>query len=365
MGRMQTSDRPQWGLPTADGCVERGERGPGSSASGPLFSSSRGSCENRRFPLWHFWFPLGIFAGLVSLFETTDLDLRLSDIFFDFQKGSFFWKNTWWATSLIHSGGESVRGNHLELLAPSVAYLLLETRPFHPWPSKEGPGLSDAEHPVGTGYRGLHESADKQTISRAYQTLRRDFGIHQATPRPPRHQQTLQGLSCRPRCSRLQAHESLFRGEGDKTQTGSLGARFRNLPGNSVRIWSACEGLALRLPQRVVRRHLLVRGPRLVPLVGSPKIGPEEDPQRSLPRYRSVRAHVHTSFCLISGTVSLPMVYPSHVPLGLRTQPYRGNSDSPYACMGMNFSKRPCSLHRCLRIRVRRRPGGRSSGAFH
>lgn len=106
MGRMQTSDRPQWGLPTADGCVERGERGPGSSASGPLFSSSRGSCENRRFPLWHFWFPLGIFAGLVSLFETTDLDFRLSDIFFDFQKGSFFWKNNWWATSLIHSGGK-------------------------------------------------------------------------------------------------------------------------------------------------------------------------------------------------------------------------------------------------------------------
>ncbi len=56
--------------------------------------------------MWHLWFPLGLFAGLVTVFELTGLDLRLSDMFFDFQEGFFFWKNTWWATSLIHSGGK-------------------------------------------------------------------------------------------------------------------------------------------------------------------------------------------------------------------------------------------------------------------
>lgn len=56
--------------------------------------------------MWHLWFPLGLFAGLVTVFELTELDLRLSDMFFDFQEGFFFWKDTWWATSLVHSGGK-------------------------------------------------------------------------------------------------------------------------------------------------------------------------------------------------------------------------------------------------------------------
>jgi membrane-associated PAP2 superfamily phosphatase len=61
---------------------------------------------DRRFFFFHLWFPLGLFAALVLLFETTDLDLRLSDLFFDSNQHLFFWKNTWWATSLIHSGGK-------------------------------------------------------------------------------------------------------------------------------------------------------------------------------------------------------------------------------------------------------------------
>lgn len=70
------------------------------------FSMKSTSRLERRFFLGHLWFPLGLFAALVVLFEATDLDLRLSDLFFDFDQHVFFWKNTWWATSLIHSGGK-------------------------------------------------------------------------------------------------------------------------------------------------------------------------------------------------------------------------------------------------------------------
>lgn len=59
----------------------------------------------RRFLFWHAGFPLALFAGLVALFETTDLDLYLSDLFFDFDGRVFFWKDAWWAKDLIHTGG--------------------------------------------------------------------------------------------------------------------------------------------------------------------------------------------------------------------------------------------------------------------
>jgi len=77
---------------------------------------------DRRFFSGHLWLPLGLFAALVLLFEATDSDLRLSDLFFDFNQGLFFWKNTWWATSLIHSGGKLfVAGVWLGLLFCFVA----------------------------------------------------------------------------------------------------------------------------------------------------------------------------------------------------------------------------------------------------
>ncbi len=60
----------------------------------------------RRFLLWHLWLPLALLTGLLIVFETTDLDLRLSDPFFDFEKGLFFWRDTWWAKRLLHSGGK-------------------------------------------------------------------------------------------------------------------------------------------------------------------------------------------------------------------------------------------------------------------
>ncbi len=46
-----------------------------------------------------------VFALLVILFATTDLDLWLSDLFFDFSRRKFFWRETWWANQLIHKGG--------------------------------------------------------------------------------------------------------------------------------------------------------------------------------------------------------------------------------------------------------------------
>lgn len=78
----------------------------------PFPSEPKGFSTKTRFRLergfffGHLWFPLGLLAALVLVFETTDLDLRFSDLFFDFNQRVFFWKNTWWATSLIHSGGK-------------------------------------------------------------------------------------------------------------------------------------------------------------------------------------------------------------------------------------------------------------------
>jgi len=57
------------------------------------------------FRFWHVWFPGFLFLALVLLFEFTDLDLWCSDIFYDFQKGKFFWRDTWWANQLLHQGG--------------------------------------------------------------------------------------------------------------------------------------------------------------------------------------------------------------------------------------------------------------------
>jgi len=84
--------------PNSRGPEAAGRLGP--STGRDQLISSRG-----RFLFWHAWFPLALFGGLVALFETTDLDLYLSDLFFDFHRGAFFWKDTWWAKDLIHTGG--------------------------------------------------------------------------------------------------------------------------------------------------------------------------------------------------------------------------------------------------------------------
>lgn len=90
---------------------ERPAQPPSMLGSPRSFMSARTHEERpAKFLLWHLWVPLGIFAGLILVFELTDLDLRLSDLFFDFQKGLFPWKNAWWAKSLIHSGGKILVG---------------------------------------------------------------------------------------------------------------------------------------------------------------------------------------------------------------------------------------------------------------
>ena len=83
----------------------RDEDGPGVKSACPEARSRDGILTGKGFMIRHLWIPLGLFIGLVILFETTDLDLRLSDPFFDFDRGVFFWKDSWWATTLIHSVG--------------------------------------------------------------------------------------------------------------------------------------------------------------------------------------------------------------------------------------------------------------------
>ena len=63
------------------------------------------TASERLFRFWHIWFPGILFLSLVLIFEFTNLDLWCSDIFFDFNKGRFYWRDTWWANTLIHKGG--------------------------------------------------------------------------------------------------------------------------------------------------------------------------------------------------------------------------------------------------------------------
>jgi len=67
--------------------------------------NEKGSASERFSAFWHIWFPGMLFAALVLVFELTDLDLYCSDLFYDFSRGQFYWKRTWWANDLIHKGG--------------------------------------------------------------------------------------------------------------------------------------------------------------------------------------------------------------------------------------------------------------------
>jgi membrane-associated PAP2 superfamily phosphatase len=46
-----------------------------------------------------------LFLLWVLIFEFTNLDLWCSDIFFDFNKSKFYWRDAWWAGKGIHQGG--------------------------------------------------------------------------------------------------------------------------------------------------------------------------------------------------------------------------------------------------------------------
>ena len=71
----------------------------------PFPVSSPDGNSKTSFRFWHVWFPGLLFLALVFGFEFTDLDLWCSDVFYDFQKGKFYWRNTWWANQLLHQGG--------------------------------------------------------------------------------------------------------------------------------------------------------------------------------------------------------------------------------------------------------------------
>lgn len=54
--------------------------------------------------------PLVGFAGLAALFELTDLDLLISDLFYDFPAARWPYGRSWWANEMIHVGGRWLVG---------------------------------------------------------------------------------------------------------------------------------------------------------------------------------------------------------------------------------------------------------------
>jgi membrane-associated PAP2 superfamily phosphatase len=61
-----------------------------------------------RFWLAHALLPLALFVLLAALFELTDLDLLLSDPWYDRAAGAWTFKRSWWAEGVIHRGGRSL-----------------------------------------------------------------------------------------------------------------------------------------------------------------------------------------------------------------------------------------------------------------
>jgi len=59
------------------------------------------------FWLWHGLLPLLLFVLLAALFELTDLDLLLSDSWYDPAAG-WVYKRSWWAEGVIHQGGKNL-----------------------------------------------------------------------------------------------------------------------------------------------------------------------------------------------------------------------------------------------------------------
>ena len=58
-----------------------------------------------RFWLYHAVYPFLLFVLLAILFERSDIDLVVSDRFFDFQARAWKYKDSWWAEGLIHLQG--------------------------------------------------------------------------------------------------------------------------------------------------------------------------------------------------------------------------------------------------------------------
>lgn len=60
------------------------------------------------FWLFHALIPFLVFILLAVLFGLTDVDLIVSDIFYDFRTASWPARNAWWAEHLIHRGGRKL-----------------------------------------------------------------------------------------------------------------------------------------------------------------------------------------------------------------------------------------------------------------
>lgn len=61
--------------------------------------------RSRRFWLFHAVLPVLLLGTAIALFELTDLDLQLSDPFFDAARGGWYLKQNWWTEQAIHRGG--------------------------------------------------------------------------------------------------------------------------------------------------------------------------------------------------------------------------------------------------------------------
>lgn len=87
---------------------------------------------DRRFWVLHALLPLLLFLALAVLFEATDLDLVLSDPFYDAGRGGWVHKRSWWADGVIHKGGRDlVLALSLGLLSAWLLSFRLER--LRPW----------------------------------------------------------------------------------------------------------------------------------------------------------------------------------------------------------------------------------------
>jgi membrane-associated PAP2 superfamily phosphatase len=62
----------------------------------------------RGFWLRHAVLPALAFLALALVFDRTDLDLRISDRWYDFGTGRWIHGDAWWANALIHEGGRDL-----------------------------------------------------------------------------------------------------------------------------------------------------------------------------------------------------------------------------------------------------------------
>ena len=86
----------------------------------------------RRFWLFHGLVPLSLFLLSALLFEISDLDLVISDRYYDFTSGSWHLRDAWWTERLIHKAGQKLI-QLIVLAALSVWALSFQIKSFRCW----------------------------------------------------------------------------------------------------------------------------------------------------------------------------------------------------------------------------------------